>query len=121
MYWYFVFIALIIAFCGFTCYFKKNKINIISINDWQLILYSAIIVAIIIIFLYIIITPIAFQEFETKFELQRQFFEANNNPSHATELIMLNKELFDYQASKIIFGNWSLIPSRALNINPIGY
>ena len=121
MYWYFIFIALIIAFCNFTYYFKKNKIDIISINNWQLILYSVIIITIIIIFLLIIMFPIAFQEFETKFELQRQFFEANNNPSHAAELTILNEELFNYQASKVIFGNWSLIPSRILNIRPIGY
>lgn len=121
MYWYFIFIALIIVFCGFTCYFKKNKIDIISINDWQLILYSTIIVAIIIIFLFMIIVPITFHEFETKFELQRQFFRANNNSSSAAQLTILNKELFDYQASKAIFGNWSLIPYRVLNIRPIGY
>lgn len=120
MYWYFVFIALVIAFCGFTYYLKKNKIDIITINNWQLILYSTIIIAIIIIFLFMIIVPITFHEFEARFELQRQLFETNNNPSPAAELAMLNKELFDYQASKVIFGNWSLIPSRVLNIRPIG-
>lgn len=121
MYWYFVFIALVIAFCSFTYYFKKNKIDIITIKDWQFMLYLTIIIAIIIIFLFMIIAPITFHEFETKFELQRQFFEANNNPSHAAELTMLNKELFDYQASKVIFGNWNLVPYRVLDIRPIGY
>lgn len=121
MYWYFVFVALVIAFCGFTCYFKKNNIDILLINNWQLISYSIIIVTIIVIFLCIIIIPITFHEFETRFELQRQFFEANNNPSSAAQLTILNKELFDYQTSKVIFGNWSLIPYRVLDIRPIGY
>lgn len=117
MYWYSVFIALVITFCCFTCYFKKNN----TINDWQLISYSIIIVVIIIILLCMIIIPITFHEFETRFELQRQFFEANNNPSSAAQLTILNKELFDYQTSKVIFGNWSLVPYRVLDIRPIGY
>lgn len=121
MYWYFVFMALIVAFCGFTYYFKKNNIDIITINDWQLISYSTIILVIIVILLCMIIIPITFHEFETRFELQRQFFEANNNPSSAAQLTMLNKQLFDYQASKVIFGNWSLVPYRVLDIRPIGY
>lgn len=121
MYWYFVFIALIIAFCGFTYCFKKNKIDIITINNWQLISYLIIIFVIIIILLFMIMVPITFYEFETRFELQRQFFETNNNSSSAAQLTMLNKELFDYQASKVIFGNWNLVPYRVLDIKPIGY
>lgn len=72
-------------------------------------------------------TSINYNQFEISFELQREVYhdiQENDNwyPDiyNVADVITSNKELCDYQARRKLYGFFSIIPERVLDIKPIG-
>lgn len=61
-----------------------------------------------------------FTRFEAKYELQRHYFKCANQNTTLVSISQANEELFNYQATYLTYGNWTFIPSRVMNIVPIG-
>ena len=72
-------------------------------------------------------TRINYNQFENSFELQRELYngiQENDNwhPDiyNVVDIMTANKELCDYQARRKMYGYFSIIPERVLDIEPIG-
>lgn len=70
---------------------------------------------------------INYQEFETKYEIQTEMFETykditneNDNIAYITDLLEINTKLAELKASKSLWGWWSCLPDRVLDLTPIG-
>lgn len=78
--------------------------------------------------LWVPMTIAEYNQFETKYEIQQEMFtayqenipEVANNIVYVADLMEINEELADYQASKQYWGRWSCLPDRVLELQPIG-
>ena len=64
-----------------------------------------------------------YREFESSFEIQREIYENvafQDNVLVTADIIKANSELAEYQARRMIYGKFSAIPERVLDIEPIG-
>ena len=64
-----------------------------------------------------------YKEFESSFEIQREIYENvafQDNVLVTADIIKANSELAEYQARRMIYGSFSAIPERVLDIEPIG-
>ena len=72
-------------------------------------------------------TSIDYNQFEISFKLQQEVYhniQENDNwyPDiyNVADIITANKKLCDYQARRKMYGFFSIIPERVLDIKPIG-
>lgn len=69
---------------------------------------------------------IGYIEFEQKFMIQKETYSQinlttnENNIYLIADIIETNETLASYQALKKLYGNFSVIPERALDLTPIG-
>lgn len=120
MYWHIILVIITGLFVAYNIKLERDKVNIITIKTGQMILLTTMVVAILVLTLSIIFTQIEIYTFSVKFEYQRQLYVDNSFfPSRGAEILMINDKLYEYQSSKMAWGNWSLIPSSILNIEPI--
>ena len=92
-------------------------------HDWLAIPATILISIGIIMFLIPGISRLSFIEWETSFQLLSNAFEQIENKEqyiYIWDIAESNKELFEYQASYLCFGEWSAIPARVMDIKPIG-
>lgn len=122
-FWIFIITICVIACIISIIYIKKSKFS----ND-ALMLFSLL--SGIMSFLITIIVVCCWMDyinFEHSFVIQKQTYEeiaASENPINdlylTIDIIGANAELADYQASKNIYGPFTIVPDRVLDITPIG-
>lgn len=69
-----------------------------------------------------------YKEFEIKYEIQQEMVEefkqngseTANNLIYVMDILEINQELADYQASKQFWGLWSCLPDSVMDLKPIG-
>lgn len=118
-----VFIAFLLAIGLNFFYFKMNGKKILDWSAFEITVSVIAASALFTIFLTLICAPFGFAHFEAKYNLQREAFSAVQNKDnfiYSANIIEINNELFDRQASRKQFGIWSLSPARVLNMTPIG-
>ena len=123
-FWFlFGFIGLIVGICLLVISFKNDFKGEYIVMIAGLILTAAGVIALI----TVADTSISYNQFEISFELQQEVYhniQENDNwyPDiyNVADVISANKELCDYQARRKMYGFFSIIPERVLDIKPIG-
>jgi len=123
-FWFlFGFIGLIIGIFLLVISFKNDFKGEYIVMIVGLILTAAGVIALV----SVADTSIDYNLFETSFELQQEVYhniQENDNwyPDiyNVADVISANKKLCDYQARRKMYGFFSIIPERVLDIKPIG-
>lgn len=118
----FVVLALLFLIAGVGC-------EIVSDKSWKyrwLVIPAILLIAAAIICIVIpSVGRLTYEEWEQSFILMSNTFaftelEDNSKYVYIWNIAEANRELFEFQASYLKWGEWSYIPSRVMDITPIG-
>lgn len=121
MYWFIIGALCIII--GVILAIHIHKTDILKVSTIELIIIILMWLAVIVIGLYAICTPIEFKTFETKYELQKELYSNiffDENFVLTPSIVEINNELFEKQAAKQYLGEWDFTPKKVLDMEPIG-
>lgn len=82
----------------------------------------------VVILLWAPFTVLEYNQFEVKYEIQQEMFtaykenipEVAGNITYIADIVEINAEIADYQASKQYWDWWSCLPDRVMDLEPIG-
>lgn len=124
MNWWFIIVPAFIIAVISTILLVKCDDNIdMDLNIWWTIGTIILWFFIIIVIAYFICVQVEFKTFTGKYELQKELYSTisiEDNFVATSNIVEINNELFEMQASKRQFGNWSMVPEEVLNFEPIG-
>lgn len=122
MYWFIVAAIALVVAIGIGKYFSKDG-GFFTNAPVEIVPMVACLYAIVFFILICAIRDsVGFKTFEAKYELQKELYSTVSTADNyiATEnIIETNDQLFVFQAGKKQFGNWSMIPERVLDMEPI--
>ena len=123
MYWFIVAAIALVVAIGTGKYFNKDGdfFTNAPIGIVPMVAYLYAIVFFILI--CAICDSVDFKTFEAKYELQKELYSVVSTADNyiaTANIIEINDQLFNFQAGKKQFGNWSMIPERVLDMEPIG-
>lgn len=124
IFWTIIGIILTLTCIGFIIYINKNWRAREKI--WPFICAIIAGAFAFLTFFTIITIKIGYIEFEQKFMIQKETYSQinlttnENNIYLITDIMETNETLTSYQALKKLYGDFSVIPERVLNLTPIG-
>lgn len=124
MNWWFVIAVTAIVATILTVYLVKHNDDMdIDLNIWgslgTMVLWAFTIIAT----LYFICVQVDYKALVGKYKLQKELYSTvsvEDNFVATSNIIEVNNELFEMQASKNQFGEWSMVPREVLDLEPIG-
>lgn len=124
IFWIIIGIILTLTCIGSIIYINKNPRA--REKNWPFICPIIAGALALLTFFSIMITRVGYIEFEQKFMIQKETysqinFNTNENSINLiADIIDANDTLTSYQALKKLYGDFSVIPERVLNLTPIG-
>lgn len=124
IFWTIIGIILTLTCIGFIIYINKNRRAREKI--WPFICVIIAGAFAFLTFFTIITVRVGYIEFEQKFMIQKETysqinFNTNENSINLiADIIDANETLTSYQALKKLYGDFSVIPERVLDLTPIG-
>lgn len=124
IFWTIIGIILTLTCIGFIIYINKNWRA--REKNWPFICAIVAGAFAFLTFFIIITVRVGYIEFEQKFMIQKETYSQinlttnENNIYLITDIMETNETLTSYQAIKKLYGDFSVIPERVLNLTPIG-
>lgn len=121
MNWWFIIVPMAIVAIILTIFLIRHDDMKYSIwgDSGVIILWYFIIIAI----AYFVCVQVDYKTFIGKYDLQKDLYSSisiEDNFVATSNIIEVNNELFEMQASKKQFGEWSMVPKEVLSLEPIG-
>jgi hypothetical protein len=105
-----------------TCLFKYNSKDILH-RDWSFIVGAFIAAAIPIASFWLILTRVGYSQFEKEYAIRKSYIEQYqpiDGVTYIADITTMNDKLIDWQFDYTYWGKFSVVPSRVMDITPIG-